>query len=126
MKQERIPHKKVKIDGFVFDSKIEALRYKELLLLQKGGRISNLCIHPKFPLLKSFKSNHGITQRAMSYSADFSYTRNKTEIVEDVKSGYTLKDRVFRIKAKIFQNLYKNKYFYVALYTKKGFELCKI
>lgn len=35
MKQERIPHKKVKIDGFIFDSKIEALRYKELLLLQK-------------------------------------------------------------------------------------------
>lgn len=128
IKRQRIPHKKVKVGSISFDSKTEALRYKELKILEQKGEIINLTPHPKFTLLKPYTTNHDIKQRALTYTADFSYIDAKTnkEIVEDTKSSYTAKDRVFRLKAKLFQAVFVNKYFYISLYTNKGFKLCKV
>ena len=92
-------NKKVEINGMVFDSKKEASRYWELLMLQDGGVIKDLEVHKKYSLIPSQK---GVirNERPVYYVADFVYfdiEQNKT-IIEDVKSEATKKDRVYRIK----------------------------
>lgn len=43
--------KRVEIDGHKFDSAGEGRRYQELKLLERAGRIRNLEIHPKLPMV---------------------------------------------------------------------------
>lgn len=60
-KLNHIPHrtkyknKKITIDGITFDSKKEAQRYSELKILERGGKISQLVLQPRFELQESFK-----------------------------------------------------------------------
>ena len=89
---------KVKVDGITFDSKAEALRYKQLLLMQKANYINDLKLQPRFLLQKSFKKN-GKTYRKIEYVADFMYQENGKTIVEDVKGMET---KEFKIKRKLF------------------------
>lgn len=77
-------NKKVQVDMYVFDSIAEAKRYKELKLLERAGKISNLELQPHFLLQESFKKN-GKTYRKVEYIADFKYIENGRMIVEDVK-----------------------------------------
>ena len=77
-------NKKIMIDGYLFDSIAESNRYKELKLLEKTKKISNLEVQPHFLLQESFRKN-GKTYRKVEYIADFKYTENKRTIVEDVK-----------------------------------------
>lgn len=73
------------LGGFKFDSKAEARRYRELLLLEQAGQIMSLHVHPRFAL--------GTCGHALGhYEADFSYVDVKSEgslVVEDVKSKPT-------------------------------------
>lgn len=78
-------NKKTVIDGFTFDSKAEALRYQELLILQRAGHISNLELQTEFLLIPAQKLISGKTERACKYKADFVYTQNGNNVVEDVK-----------------------------------------
>lgn len=94
------------IDGIKFDSKAEAERYCELKLLEKAGVIKNLKLQPRFILQHSFK-HEGKTVRAITYVADFQYTENGKEIVEDVKGVETA---VFKIKKKMFIKIYDGIY----------------
>ena len=94
------------IDGIKFDSKAEASRYTELKLLEKAGEITNLKLQPKFILQHSFKHKNK-TVRAITYMADFQYSENGKEIVEDVKGVETA---VFKIKKKMFLNIYDGIY----------------
>ena len=57
---------KTEIDGITFDSKKEANRYCELVLLKKAGAIKDLETQPKFPLYVN-------TNKVCSYIADFRY-----------------------------------------------------
>ena len=41
---------KVRFDGYVFDSKREAEYYSELKLRERAGEISNINVHPSFPI----------------------------------------------------------------------------
>ena len=93
-------NKKVKLEGYVFDSKAEAGRYLELKLLLKLDRISFLRVHPKFEVLKGFEK-HGHKYRPITYTADFEYYDKDINklIVEDVK-GY--KTDVYKLKKKLF------------------------
>ena len=50
-------NKKVQIDMYVFDSIAESRRYKELALLQRAGKITELQLQPRFLLQESFKKN---------------------------------------------------------------------
>lgn len=59
-------------------------RYRELVLLERAGKISNLQLQPRFLLQESFKKN-GKTYRKIEYVADFQYIENSKTIVEDVK-----------------------------------------
>ena len=97
-------NKKTTIDGITFDSKREAERYCELLLLQRAGKISHLELQPEFILLRSFLKN-GKTHRKIMYIADFMYYDivNGTDVIEDVKG---IETEAFKIKRKLFESKY--------------------
>ncbi len=65
-------------DGIRFASKREAKRYLELKLMEKAGRISNLRLQVRYPLVIE-----------TTYVADFVYDEKGEEIVEDVKGHRT-------------------------------------
>lgn len=88
--------KKVTVDGIEFDSRKEAHRYAELLVMQKAGLISGLTRQEEFELIPKCGK-----ERSAKYHADFSYTDNATgnKVVEDVKSRATkTKDYILRRK----------------------------
>ena len=86
--------KKTECDGMIFDSRKEAARYRELLLLEKGGIISGLELQKKFEIVpKTCK-----VRRARFYVADFVYTKDGKKIIEDVKSPITKKNPVYSLK----------------------------
>ena len=86
------------IDGITFASRREAERYQELKLLQMAGEITDLKLQPRFRLMDATNTDRGV-----DYIADFMYTENGVQVVEDVKGVQT---RVFRIKAKMFKSKY--------------------
>ena len=77
-------NQKVIVNGVKFESKKEANRYWELLLLERKGMIKELELQPRFLLQEGFKKN-GKTYRKIEYVADFKYIENGETIVEDVK-----------------------------------------
>lgn len=89
--------KKVSVDGIEFDSKKEARRYQELLLLQKAGEIYMLERQKVYELLPAQREPDTVgkrggvikgklLERAVEYVADFVYTdKNGKTVVEDVK-----------------------------------------
>ena len=89
--------KKVSVDGIEFDSKKEARRYQELLLLQKAGEIYMLERQKVYELLPAQREPDKVgkrggvikgklLERAVEYVADFVYTdKNGKTVVEDVK-----------------------------------------
>jgi len=86
---------KTVVDGITFHSKKEAERYKILALLESQGKIDNLRLQPRFPLMvNGVKIGH--------YIGDFMYSCNGREILEDVKSIAT-RTPVYKIKKKILE-----------------------
>ena len=82
-----------------FDSKREARRYQELLLLQIAGKIADLKRQVKYVLIPSQRIDGKVVERECSYVADFVYTDTSTgkEIVEDSKGAKT-KDYIIKRK----------------------------
>ena len=82
-------------DGLTFDSRSEARRYDQLLLMKRTGAIINFERQVKFILLEAVPKLF----RSKSYIADFvvEYPDGRKE-VEDVKSAFTRKDRVYKLK----------------------------
>lgn len=74
--------RRVSIDGFTFDSEMEARRYGQLKMLQLGNLISDLRIHPRYPL--EINGEHVCT-----YIADADYRENGELVVEDTKGKRT-------------------------------------
>lgn len=93
-------NKKVVRDGETFDSVKEYRRFCELLLLEKGGVISDLQRQVKYVLIPSQKEGKKTIERECSYRADFVYHDNETgeTIVEDVKG---MRTEVYKIKRKL-------------------------
>ena len=94
-------NKKTIIDGIKFDSLKEAKHYQELKLLERSGEISLLRL--QHPLIIIEKSKWG---RAIKYVADFTYIQNGQFVVEDVKSPYTRKNPVYRLKKRLVAEKY--------------------
>ena len=108
---------RIRRKGKRFDSGIEMLRYDYLCKLEKKGIISDLHRQVIFELVPSlYVSPDGkviswrkqgrdwkLTERGISYIADFTYKHNGIQVAEDVK-GY-LTD-VYIIKRKLM--LYKH------------------
>lgn len=96
-------NKKVTVDGILFDSMREARRYGELMLLQKGGYISDLRLQVPYELIPNQRDSSGkVIEHKVRYIADFVYWDNqkKQTVVEDVKSEATKTD-VYRLKKKL-------------------------
>ena len=93
--------KKTTVNGQKFDSRKEAQRAGDLMILEKIGEISNLRFQVPYILQGSFKRN-GKIERAIIYIADAVYTKGLETIVEDTKSVFTAKNPVYRIKRKMF------------------------
>ena len=87
---------KTKVDGLTFDSKAEAKRYGELLLLRSAGEIFALAVHPKYEL-----TVNGV--KVGTYVADFAYMASDRLIVEDVKG---VKTAVYRLKKKLMKAIH--------------------
>lgn len=97
-KKSKFNNKKTIVDGLKFDSLKESKRYTELKFLQDNKRISDLQMQVKFPIVvNGFK--------ICTYIADFCYqdltTFSQPKIVEDVKSEFTRKQPVYRLKKKL-------------------------
>lgn len=92
-------NRKVEQDGYRFDSRREAARYQELVLLERAGQIQDLEVHPKYPLVVE-----GV--RIGDYVGDFAYTEAGRRVVEDVKSAPTRRLASYRIKRKLMRALY--------------------
>jgi hypothetical protein len=107
-KRRKYGNEKVIEDGYVFDSKLEWTRYRQLKLMEKAGEISNLTVHPKYVLLDGVRLPSGKKQSKVTWSADFEYFDNDIEktIVEDVKSPQTAAKDGFRVRVKMFQAKY--------------------
>lgn len=82
--------KKTQVNGITFDSKAEAKRYEELLLLERSGLVSNIELQKKFVLLPPRRNADGYLERETAYVADFVYVDSVDGlVVEDVKSPAT-------------------------------------
>lgn len=85
------------MSGFIHDSKREAHRADELLLMQRAGAITDLHQQVPFELIRSQKLSTGKTERAVTYIADFTYWKDGHFIVEDAK-GVRTKEYVIKRK----------------------------
>ena len=99
--------KKVIIDGIKFDSKREGEYYQKLKILEKKGLIKDLELQKEYLLQDKFVIN-GKTRRKITYRADFAYydIQEGKQHVVDVKSKFTAKEKVYRLKKKLFEYKY--------------------
>lgn len=104
-------NKKMVLNGKVYDSKKEMLRAIQLKQMEKMGMISDLQEQVRFVLQEPFINNYGKKIREIAYVCDFSYIQDGKQIVEDVKSPATRDIAVFKIKHKMFEKKYPEKYF---------------
>ena len=106
--QTKYHNQKIIVDGELFDSKKEALRWRQLKSLEKINAISDLQRQVKYTLIPAQKDEAGKTiEHKCSYIADFVYQQNGQIIVEDVK-GYRKGGAyaVFVIKRKLMPQKY--------------------
>jgi hypothetical protein len=97
---------KVEVDGLVFDSKREAGRWRELVLMQAAGQITDLRRQEAFPLF-AYVIGDGVWRRERTmatcvgqYVSDFSYVRDGRKVIEDSKTKAT-RTAVYMLKRKI-------------------------
>ena len=97
-KNIKVTRKLLNDDLVTFDSKKEAKRFDELLLLAKQGIIKNLTLQPEFEIIPTVRWNKK-TLCKIKYIADFKYEQNGNIIVEDVKG---FKTDVYQLKKRLF------------------------
>lgn len=89
-KPHKYKAKPVECDGHKFDSTAEAARYGELVILQRAGKITELTVHPRYPIVIN-------NVKVCVVEMDFSY-RNEQKLlrVEDVKGMDTALSKLKR------------------------------
>lgn len=109
--------KRMKADGYTFDSLAEHSRYCELRLLQAGRQISQLTVHPRYPLIVngakvgtyecdfSYLEPRAMPPQAIVYDGSITATGGITtvRVCEDVKGFVTPEAR---LKMNLFKALY--------------------
>lgn len=96
-RQHKYKAKPVRIDGHWFASTKEGNRYKELRFLEAARDIKDLKLQPRFPIVVN-------KIKICTYVADFKYTQNGREIVEDVKGCDT---SISKLKRKLVKAIYE-------------------
>lgn len=94
--------RKVEVDGILFDSRKEARRYAELLLLEKAGAIRNLQRQVKFDLIPSQKIDGKVVERPCTYVADFTYLEDTGRFVVEDTKGFKTKDYIIKRKLMLY------------------------
>ena len=99
-----------------YDSKKEYARHKELELLERGGVISDLKWQVPMLINEGFVDGEGKKVRPIYYNADFTYTQDGKEVVEDVKgidrvTGRPRTTEAFQLKWKLLRGRYPDKIF---------------
>lgn len=99
-----------------YDSKKEYNRHKELELLERSGKISNLRWQVPILLQDGVTDAAGKKIRPIFYTADFTYVENGMDIVEDVKGidridGKPRTTEAFRLKWKLLAARYPDRIF---------------
>ena len=84
------------VDGIRFDSKGEAMRWSELVMLEKAGVIADLRRQVPFTIPADF-THDGKAERGVRYIADFVYSQCGKLIAEDFKGAKT---EVYKLKRK--------------------------
>jgi len=114
--------KRVTVDGFNFDSKREAARYRELDLRQRAGDIRRLRLQPHYTLfvpvlhqlaLRDVNAVAATTERraVCEYVADFEYEESDRGyggvswalVIEDAKGVRT---DIYKLKRRMFESQY--------------------
>lgn len=114
--------RKITRDGMTFDSLIEYRRFRELTLLEKAGEITDLKRQVEFELMPSQyeeiptgevykrgerqgqpKMKRVCVELSVKYIADFTYTQNGKQVVEDTK-GFRTKDYILKRKMMLYFN----------------------
>ena len=98
-KKSKYNNIRVQYNGKCFDSKKEMRRYQQLELLQRAGKIKNLCCQVVYDLLPTTRIG-GQTQRKTTYVADFVYwdIEKDCEVIEDAKG---MRTDAYKIKRKL-------------------------
>lgn len=74
----------------LFDSKREAYRWDELVLLQRAGKISDLERQKRYRLIPAqYAADGKLIEKPCDYFADFVYRENGRVVVEDAKGRKT-------------------------------------
>ena len=115
-------NKKTFAYGIKFDSKHEAQRYVELMLMQDAGLIHDIELQKKFVLIpaqyeesdevykkgpkKGQKKRGQLLEHEAAYYADFAYyTKDGAYVVEDAKSEGT-RTKEYRLKRKLMLSVH--------------------
>ena len=110
---------KITVDGETFDSRKEYFRYRELLLLERAGKIKELrrqvrfeLIPPQYDPVERYSQKTGkrltdgkkLAERGVYYLADFVYSLpDGSQVVEDVKG---MKTQEYIIKRKLMRQVH--------------------
>lgn len=96
-RRSKYGNKRTDVDGLKFDSKKEAQRYRDLLLLERAGEIRELERQKTYEISVY---GHDVT----SYRCDFRYIEGEGRLViEDVKGHRT---ELYKIKKRLMKAIY--------------------
>ena len=105
-RKSKYNNQRVTVDGYTFDSKMEAEYYHQLKLRKRANDIKDFKLQPRYLLQESF-SKDAKRYNKIEYVADFEIIHNDGTIeVIDVKGVRT---QVFNIKKKMFHKRYPHK-----------------
>ena len=122
-RQSKFHNEPTTVNEIKFDSKKEARRYEELMVMLRAGEIRNLRLQAQHTLQESFITPEGTRIRAIKYVADFAYEKRVVlrrggpcdpvgveqywqPVVEDVKSRAT-KTPQYQMKKKMLYDKYR-------------------
>ena len=93
LQEGKYKNRKTVVNGETLDSRREAFRYAELLLMEQAGAIKDLRRQVKYELIPKQEG-----ERACFYVADFVYEEEGKTVVEDCKGFRT---DVYKLKRKL-------------------------
>ena len=96
-------NRKTERNGVKFDSRKEARRWSELLILEQAGAIQNLQRQVKYELLPAQRIGGKVAERAVHYVADFVYEQDGAVVVEDTK-GFRTADYIIKRKLMLWRH----------------------
>jgi|SRR5574343_522554 hypothetical protein len=101
-KRNKYNNKRVKYDGYTFDSEREKEYY---VLVRASDEVESVVVHPRYELTPKFTNAEGVKRRAQHYVADFlvTFKDGRPDQVVDVKGMET---PMFKLKRTLFELKY--------------------